>query len=61
MSKKYTEKHSVSIKGVLNINEDKAYIEVEDGDEFYTVDVMDILKGFATKEVSVSVTLNEEV
>ena len=55
---KISSKESLSIKGVLNITDGKIKIEVEDTDAF---DFAELAKNFDNKEVSISVTYNNEL
>lgn len=53
-----TEKKTVSIKGVLNIDEDVIIVELEDGD---TYALSEILKNFNGAEVSINVAESRDI
>ena len=57
MSKSIVEKYSITIKGILNID-DGIIVEIEDGE---AKDLSEVLRKFNGSAVTISVTSNDEI
>ena len=56
---KVVQKESLSVKGILNIKDNKLLIEIEDAEKPF--DLAELAESFDGKDVSISVSCQEEL